>query len=162
MKKFIVALVVIFNLLVIGVAAAGAYVYYTRFLPQPAEFEFLAPITDSTEIEVISVTYLPEDSLELKSLSRIEDTDAFLADFSALECTKGLSGEHLQAVETIKSVKAIKITYADGSYEIITAYWNLDSSLLTPDATIDEIIKKDYYFFDPAEFEALIDKYYAE
>ena len=162
MKKFILILVVVFSLFVIGVGAAGAYVYYTYLVPQPAEFEFLAPITDSTEIEVISVTNLSNGNLELNPISKITDTDAFLADFAALECTKGLSAERIEAAESLKSFKAIRITYADGSYEVITAYGNLDSSLFSPDITFDELIKKDYYFFDLAEFEALIDKYHAE
>ena len=162
MKKIIISLIVIFVLLVIGVGAAGTYAYYTYFLPRPAEFEFLAPITESTQIEVVSVTNLYGDSYELKPLSKIADTEAFLADFSALECTKGLSAESIEAAESLKSFKAIRITYADGSYEVITAYGNLDSSLFSPDITFDELIKKDYYFFDLAEFEALIDKYHAE
>lgn len=162
MKKFLSVILILLLVAVIAVVGAAAYVYFTYLAPGPSEFRFIAPTADITAIEVISVTKLDGNQLELKPISAIDNTEEFLADFSSLECMKGISVEFIDEISLLTTFEAIRVTYADGSYEVITAYGNLDSSIFDPDLTPMELIEKEYFFFDAEEFGALIDKYSAE
>ena len=162
MKNFLSFLLVLLLIAVIAVGAAVAYVYLAHFAPGAAEFRFIAPTADITDIEVISVTKLEGNLLELKPISSVDNTEEFLAEFSSLECMKGVSIEHISEIVSFTSLDAIKVTYADGRYEVITAYGNLDSSMFEPDLTPVELIEKEYFFFDADDFGVLIDKYSEE
>ena len=162
MKKLILFILVLLLAIVVAVVGVSAYIYFNYLVPKPAEFEFSAPVTDITKIEVISVTKSENGNYDITPLSDVGDTAAFLADFGALECTSGLSIEVVDEVSAMTSFSAIRITYASGSYEVITAYGNLDSSLISEETTPEMLLENEYYFFNSAEFDALINKYSAK
>lgn len=161
MKRLMRVILSLVLTVVLTVVGTVVYVYFNYFVPVSAEYEFSAPITDTTRIEIMIVTRLDGDNLELRTVSEIEDTEAFLDDFSALECSRGISLDVIDEASAMTSFDAIRITYDDGSYEVITAYGNLDSSFLSSDITEDELLEKEYYIFDPSEFGSLIEKYSA-
>jgi hypothetical protein len=157
MKKLLRAL---FSLAVsVLLINAAAYLGGIFLAPRPAEFQFAAPTEEIVELDIISITRLDGNLLELKLISEVEDKEAFLSELFELECATGVSVEAIGAISSFTSLRAIMATYSDGRYEIITAYGNLDSDALCEDAGLDMLIGRDYYFFEPQRFDALTEKY---
>ncbi len=162
MKKLYTVTVVFVLVLLIVVVLAGAalFGFYQLYLkPQPADFEFSQTVDDSTIVEIIQVKKVSDTELSLIPLQEIKNTDEFFEDFNSLECTSGVSIEALSTFANLDSLDAIKITYADGNFDVITPYGNIDSTVFTPDITLETLMNEKYFFFDPTEFGALIDKY---
>ena len=162
MRKLYKASVIILLVLIILATLAvgllyGAYELYIK--PKPADFEFSQTVDESTTVEIIRVNKVSDTELELVPLKAVTDTDAFLKDFGELECTVGISFEALATFGELESLDAIKITYADGNFDVITPYGNIDSTIFTPDVTLEMLLNERYFFFDADEFGALIDKY---
>jgi hypothetical protein len=147
--------------LAISVLLINAAVYLGGIFlaPRPAEFRFVAPAEEIVEIDIISITRLEGNLLELKLISEVEDKEVFLSELFELECATGVSVEAIGAISSFSSLRAIMATYSDGRYEIVTAYGNLDSDALREDAGLDMLIGRDYYFFEPERFDALTEKY---
>ena len=160
-KLYTIVLVAVISLvIVLGVLAVAAFgVYQTYLKPEPAEFEFANDVSDISTVEVVQVNKIDDDNLEVVPVTPISDIDGFLAEFRALECTQGMSVQALANFSRLDSFEAIKITYADESFEVITPYGNIDSTVFTPDLTMDTLLNEDFFFFDAEEFGNLLNKY---
>ena len=162
MKKLLTVLSVIFViLLVLIIAVVAAAYFYVRFYlaPKAADFEFYKPSSEITSIEIVEVKKVSDTEIELTAFARVEDVDAFLADFKALKCTKGLSISAITTLAKLDGISAVKINYGGNDFEIITPYGNLNSGILSPDLTLNQLMSEEYFFFDEAEFSALIAEY---
>ena len=165
MKKFFTMILVAFLLLVlliVGVFGLLFGLYEFHMKPEPSEFEFSREVESITTAEVVRVNKLADDQFELVPLKTIDDVEGFLIEFRALQCYKGLSPEALQSITSLDSFDAIRITYSDDSYEVITPYINIDSDILTPEYTPDMLLNEDFFLFNADEFYELIDKYTVE
>ena len=165
MRKLYTAVVLTLTILFILALIAGAVIYaiYNLYLkPTPAVFEFSGEVDSQTSIEVIRLTKLSDTELEIIPIAKITDTDQFFRDFSELDCTVGVSVHALSAFANLESIDGIRVTYSDGSFEVITAYGNIKSSLHAPEITLKALLTEKYYFFDSLEFDNLIAKYSAK
>ena len=165
MKKFYTTVLTVFLILVVLVVGAlglllGLYEFHLK--PEPAEFEFSGEVENITTAEVIRVNKLGDNQLELVPLKEIDDVESFLLEFRALQCYTGLSLDTVQAIASLESIEAIRITYSDDSYEVITPYGNINSKIFTPDFTPDMLLEEEFFFFNAEEFSELIDKYTIE
>ncbi len=157
--KFFAVLLVLITLLV-GSLAALAIGYYESYLkPVPADFEFSRPIESITEIGLIKVKIVSDEEINLVPIATVIDTEGFISDLSELSCMKGLSLDGIAKLGELTEVDAIKINYSDGTYEVITAYGNLNSEIFSENITPEDIFYGDYYIFGEAEFSELLDKY---
>ncbi len=165
MKKFYITVLTVFLIVVVLVVGAlglvlGLYEFHLK--PEPAEFEFSGEVENIKAAEVIRVNKLGDNQLELVPLKAIDDVESFLIEFRALQCYTGLSLDTVQAIISLESVDAIRITYSDDNYEVITPYGNIDSKIFTPDFTPDMLLEEEFFFFNAEEFGELIEKYIVE
>ena len=162
MKKLYTFVLVTFLVLVIivGILAAAAFGFYHMYLkPKPAEFEYSQDVSAIDRIEIVQIKQLGDDNFEFIPVTAIDDADVFLSDFEKLECAKGMSIESFLKLADIDGLSAIMITYSDKSFDVITPYGNIDSTIFSPDLTIDTLLNKEFFFFDRNEFDGLIEKY---
>lgn len=162
MKKIYTFVLVTFLILVIiagilGAAAFGFYHFYIK--PQPSEFEYSQDVSAIKSIQIVQVEKVGDDRFEFIPTALVEDIDSFLADFEGLECTKGLSIGALIKLSDIDGLSAIMITYSDDNFDVITPYGNIDSTVFTPDVTLNTILNEEFFFFDAEEFGKLLNKY---
>ena len=165
MKKLYTILLVIFLILVIavGAVAALAFGFYHMYLkPQPAQFEYSQDISAIKSVNIVQVEKVGEDKFNFIPVTEIKDVDVFLTDFEKLECTKGLSIETFSKLADIDGLSAIMITYSDDNFDVITPYGNIDSTIFTPDITLDTVLNEKFFFFDRNEFDGFIKKYYKQ
>ncbi len=144
----------------LSIAAFGIYKLYLR--PVSANFEFARDESTLASIEIVDIKKGADDKFEFTTAKAITDKESFLKDFTALSATKGFSPHALLGFPKIDGLQAIKFTYADESFEIITPYGNIDSAIFTPDIDIKTLINREYYMFDKTAFDSLISKYSAE
>ena len=112
---------------------------------------------DPSKIERIELVMIGEEDFEdeigQSTVCTIEDTDAFIADFSALDCY--LIYTDPTAVEAGKTV--IKIVYTGGEYELIGVG---GQSRYTTEKQYNHYAG--YRYFKTEDFQALLSKYLGE
>lgn len=149
----------VFMLILLLVVVAGSLLAMATsyFAPEPAEYEFAAEVGEISSVQIVNATLI-EGGVDTDVVAEIEDVEAFLAEFEALECNKGLSMASLPKIAKLESVEAILITYSDGTFEVISAYGNIDSGL---ELNQEMLLQQEIFIFDEAEFAALLAKYKA-
>ena len=160
MKKFLAMLVILIIVLTVmaGALAMGIFIHITT--PKPLEsYPYTQQTGNITAIDIAVVSDTSSGDAVLTRAQAVEDIDAFLADFAALECTAGINLDKNLLSGMTEGLRAIKITYSDDSFEIITAIGNLDSSIVDSGFTPDKLLSREWCYFDEAEFNALLDKY---
>ncbi len=162
--KFLGILLVII-LVAVLIAAGALFVAYQMYLaPKPAEFEFSQAVESMEKVEVVEVTGISTGSPKYSTIAEISDVEGFLAEFNKLECTKGLPLSIIGELKEISSLTGVKITYKDGSFDVITSYGNINSEIFADisspaDLLTSDLTSKEFFFFDKAEFASLIEKY---
>lgn len=147
--KAIITIVII----VVIIASALGIVASAFLAPTPADYEFAQEKGNITSIEIVSAKIV-EGGIEPEVLSGVDNIDAFLADFAKMECNKGLSVSAIIELADMDRIDAILITYGDGSAEVISAYGNIGTEF-----DLSQILEKEVYIFDEADFAKLIEKY---
>ena len=149
----------VFMLILLLVVVAGSLLAMATsyFAPEPAEYEFAAEVDGITSVQIVNAKLI-EGGVDTEVICEIDDVDAFLADFGALECNKGLSLTSLAKISELESMEAILITYSDGTFEVISAYGNINSGL---ELSKEALLQQQIFIFDEAEFSALLAKYKA-
>ncbi|MBQ2737690.1 MAG: hypothetical protein IJF38_03295 [Clostridia bacterium] len=121
-------------------------------------YEFWGEEDKIEKIEIIKCRYYIFDEVitgfDYDIICRVDDTQAFLYDFSKLTCYLVLYDPRSAFRENHEDV-AIKMTYTDGSYEVINPYGQ--STFDSHDNSYDAYYG--IYSFDNEEFNSLIDKY---
>lgn len=153
MKGFLtfLAIIIIIPLLIVG--GALAFIYFSFFNPQPAEYVYVNPADQITSIEIAEISFANGEPTPT-GIGVITDKEAFLADFEELECNKGIDLNSLSYISGSQSIEGIVIHYADGSTEIITAYVSLG---LKQSESVG--LSSSLYSFDPEEFGEMLDEY---
>ena len=156
MKKLLSLIICLIIIPVLILGGALAAVYYTYFNPTPAEYEYLNPQSEVSMIEYANVS-LESGVVTTKSFGFVGDTAGFLADLDALECHDGLSFEAIKVLLEDQSIEGIVINYKDGSYEVITPYFSVNSE--TKLETVEDILNAKIYGYDVEAFRAMLQKH---
>ena len=117
-------------------------------------YQFLREREEIASIEIVRIgSYLDNITLEPRQtvLSKIENIDEFMNDFSKVNCSERFS----DPTNPSEGETAIKIIYDGGEYELICRA----SQALFFDGIYHA--EKGFYSFDQEQFEALITKYKA-
>ena len=144
-------LAVLFAAVVVGVV-----MYMSRETPME-EYPYMQDRANIVEIELATVENLGGDMPIWKSVCKVDDIDAFLADFEAIKCRGGLNITVDFDFEN-DALKVIKFTYSDGTYEVISMIGNADSSMQDAE-DLSAIFSDRLCSFNQADFDALYDKY---
>ena len=151
--KFIFTLLLIFILIpVIVVGGAVAFIYFSFFNPQPAEYAYMNPADQITSIEIAEISFADGNPTPT-GIGFITDKEAFIADLNELECNKGINVSSLQHLSSDQKIEGIVIHYQDGSFEIITAYLSVGMEEGAAN------LSGGLYSFDVDEFEDMLDEY---
>ena len=157
MKHIIALLVCIILIPALILGGIGAAVYFTFFNPTPSEYPLLHTLAD---VESVEYAYVKLVDGELQGIGRgyVEDVDAFMADFLAIDCYDGLSLDAInEIVNEEATIDGFIINYADGSYEIVSIYISANSTLKVD--SIFNLFGQKFYSFDQDSFKSLIDNY---
>lgn len=159
MKAFISLLITLILIPVMLVAAVFGFVYFTFFNPQPADYPYLHSQAEIVSIEFASVSF-EEGTLKAEGFGFVSDVEQAMTDLEVLECKDGLTLDGVSTLVNEKSVDGLIINYSDGSFEIITPYASINSSLKIE--TIEDVMSLKIYTFDPADFAQLIETHKAD
>ena len=114
-------------------------------------YDFMNPTDNIVAVAIVDLSFDPVDILVDTEVKQVDDIDGFLKAFCALDCYTWF-GEPIPAMQEGVKNTVIKITYANGDYELIN--WNGQSEYRT-----ERGLK--YYagfrVFDEQQFETLID-----
>ena len=114
------------------------------------EFEYMHPTDKIQTIEIVEVSFGDTEEPSQTVLCTIEDIDAFIDDFEAMDCYDRF-GDPLGIND---GDTVIKITYNNGDYELI----NVMARAQCKDGKFRNY-KGAYFWFDDEQFQALLDKY---
>ena len=116
-------------------------------------YAFLDSVDEISEISIVSISFDENNEVVQTKIRKIEDTEAFLNDFKAVDCYTYF-GDPTGVVVKGKEDTVIKVSYQNGEYELIN--WR---------GQAEDTLEKDFSFyagfsvFDEEQFEALIEKY---
>ena len=114
-------------------------------------FKYLHSADSIQRIEIVELTQKTEDGFDQKVLCIIDDIDAFIDDFEAVDCY----GHFMDPLGVDEGDITIKLIYNNGDYELVTqsgkAIFYADSGIFR--------YYKGYQTFDEEQFQALLDKY---
>ena len=82
------------------------------------EYKFIQPEENISAISIVTISFNQENEVVLTEDSVISDIDAFLEEFCKVRCYVYF-GDPTGVTEEGVSAKVIKISFKDGSYELI-------------------------------------------
>lgn len=113
-------------------------------------YDFVNPTDDIVAVAIVDLSFDPDDFLVETEVKQVDDIGGFLKAFCALDCYTWFGDPIPVTQEGVKDT-VIKITYANGEYELIN--WNGQSEY-----RIERGLNyyAGYRVFDEQQFEALI------
>lgn len=119
-------------------------------------YDFVNPTDDIVAVAIVDLSFDLDDFLVETEVKQVDDIDGFLKAFCALDCYTWF-GDPIPVTQEGVEDTAIKITYANGEYELIN--WNGQSEYRT-----ERGLKyyAGYRVFDEQQFEALIKNFLAD
>lgn len=138
-------------------AGAAGYIYKTYFSPEPMEYEFLRGESEIHSIEYAIVSFGEDGSVNTSRVGFVEDTEGFVSDIKSLDCHKGITLDSFRNLYDVKTLSGFVINYNDGSFEVITPYFCINSDLDIKE--IKDILTADVYGFEKDAIFDMLKKY---
>lgn len=156
MKKLISLLICLIVIPALILGGALAAVYFTCFNPQPASYPYLHERAEITSIQFAEVNF-EGGNVNTTALGLVDDVDDMMDDLASLRCHKGLSLDAISVLAKEASVSGLVINYSDGTYEVITAYVSVNSTLKI--TNLSELLSLQVYGYDVEAFGSLVEEH---
>ncbi len=157
MKKllgFIICMTLVPALILAG---ALGFVYNSYFKPVPMEYDFLRGEGEICSVEYAIVSFGNDGSVKTEGIGLVTDLEGFASDLKALDCHKGLPLDSIRNLYGIKTLSGFVINYHDGSFEVITPYFAINSDLKIE--KINDILSANVYGFEKSGVQEMLKKY---
>ena len=157
MKKFIAFIICMTVVPALILACAVGFLYNKYFSPTPMEYELLRGEEQICSVEYSIISFGEDGSVNADRVGVVKDTDGFIADLKSTDCYRGVSVESAKNLYDIKTLHGFVINYTDGSFEVITPYFCINSDLKIE--RVEEILTADVYSFDKDVINEMLVKY---
>lgn len=157
MKKLVGFIICMTVVPAILLACAGGYIYEKYFKPTPMEYDFLRGESEICSVEYSRISFGDDGSVNADRVGFVIDVQSFIAELKAAECYKGFPLDSVKSLYDDKSLSGFVINYTDGSFEIITPYFCINSDLKIE--KVEEILSADVYYFDKTTVQNMLIKY---
>ena len=149
-KAFSIVFGFLFNLCLVGIVAIALVAAYFLVFNPDVKYEFAHP-EDEIEYISISTVHITDDGYETTEKLRIDDVDAFLADFREVSCHRKV-GADTEIPESENNTDVIVVYYTNGHSEIITPTCHMSFGE-------ERVLFLGRFVFEKQEYDSLIYKW---
>jgi hypothetical protein len=135
----------------------AGYIYDNYYKPVPTEYEFMRAEEEICSVEYAIVSFGEDGSVNAERVNFVENMASFVAELKEIDCYKGIPLDSIKNLYDVKTLSGFVINYTDGSFEVITPYFCVNSDLKI--SKIEDLLSADLYCFDKESIFNLINKY---
>ena len=138
-------------------SCAVGYIYTNYFKPVPKEYEFMRAESDICSVEYAIISFDEDGNVSAQGFGFVNDTEGLKNELKELDCYKGFPLDAIYNLRNGNTIPGFVINYTDGSFEMITPYFCVNSDLNI--TKLEDILSANVYCFNKDDIYNLIKKY---